>query len=337
MSLDEALQIILLSRPYVLFNAGINLGIQEKLLEQGALVYSMFELEADETDLSYAGFKTIVLNSTEKDLSTGYRYANGGECMPAVAIAGGVIEKVRQEKLDPARTGLYLPTLCMACNFPQFPILADMVFKEAGLQGLKVARINSMKQGEALPDNLPIKIFEAGVLASLVYKLYFRIKPYELKKGSSELALHAAEILLSHAFKNGLDIRKAFKEVCSLFTDIKWDKKSKRKPRLGILGDFYVKYNEVVNQNLQGLIEELDAELVIPSFTEMTFHFFDVDAAVHKDSLRHMKILRMFEQRYEKMAEEILAQEGEPDWHECVQLMQDYGLLHYLPGETSIN
>ncbi|MBN1797645.1 MAG: hypothetical protein JW822_03650 [Spirochaetales bacterium] len=284
-----------------------------------------------------AGFKAMVLSSTEKDLSTGYRYANGGECMPAVAIVGGVIEKLRQEKLDPARTALYLPTLCMACNFPQFPVLADMVFKEAGLTGLTVARINSMQQGDVLPGNLPIKIFEAGVLASLVYKLYFRIKPYELEKGGSDQALLAAEKMLSRAFANGLDTRKVFNEVCGLFARINWNKQSRRKPRLGILGDFYVKYNEVVNQNLQGLIQELDAELVIPSFTEMTFHFFDVDAAVHKDSLRRMKILRIFEQRYEKMAEEILGQEGEPDWHDCVQLMKDYGLLHYLPGETSIN
>jgi predicted CoA-substrate-specific enzyme activase len=482
---DDKLRIVLLGRPYVLFDSSINLGIYEKLVEQGAEVYSMFEVDADENDLSYAagyyermhwnygqtilkvaeriakspdsfvvflscfrcspdsfllsyvkdimthyakpflllqldehaldvgystrieaalesfrnymrknipsakngsaqeasapvkaaseqepqstqplfnkgdivlipylnrlisrfwadcfmnaGFEAMILSSTEKDLLTGYRYANGGECMPAVAIVGGVIEKVRRENLDPTRTALYLPTLCMACNFPQFPVLADMVFDEAGLAGLKVARINSMQQGDILPGNLPIKIFEAGVLASLVYKLYFRIKPYELEKGGSEQALHAAEKLLSRAFKKGLDTRKAFHEVCGIFSDIKWDKKCKRKPRLGILGDFYVKYNEVVNQNLQGLIEKLDAELVIPSFTEMTFHFFDVDAGVNKDSLRRMKILRIFEQRYENMAEEILAQEGEPDWHECVQLMEDYGLLHYLPGETSIN
>jgi predicted CoA-substrate-specific enzyme activase len=284
-----------------------------------------------------AGFKAQVLNSTEKDLLTGYQYVNGGECMPAVAIVGGVIEKVKQERLKPEDTVLYIPTLCMACNFPQFPILAEMVFEKAGLEGLKVARINSMQQGEVLPANLSMKIFEAGVLASLIYKLYFRLRPYETIKGESDKVLARAEALLGNAFRQGQDVRKCFKEVCELFKTVAWNKESKRKPRIGILGDFYVKYNEVVNQNLQDIIQNLGAELVIPSFTESTFHFFDLDARINSESERHLKILRIFEQRYEKMAEDMLSGAEEPEWSECVGLLKDYGIIHYLPGETSIN
>ncbi|MEJ2663388.1 MAG: acyl-CoA dehydratase activase [Spirochaetia bacterium] len=283
-----------------------------------------------------AGFTARVLRSAKQDLLTGYRYANGGECMPAVAIVGGVIETVKREHLDPGHTGLYIPTVCMACNFPQFPVLADMAFREAGLHGIKTARINSMRQGDFLPGNLSMKIFEAGVLGSLVYKLYFRVSPYEAVSGSAGQALDRARELLHRCFRQGEDARAAFKQVCELFQSVPRSERAGRKARVGILGDFYVKYNEVVNQDLQRLIAELDAELVIPSFSELTFHFFDADSGIDPQSGRRMKILRMFEQRYEKMAGELLADQAEPDWHECVTLMREYGLKHYLPGETSI-
>ncbi len=283
-----------------------------------------------------AGFSARVLESSKRDLLTGYRYANGGECMPAVAIVGGAIEAVERLGLEPGRTCLYIPTVCMACNFPQFPVLADMAFTAAGLHGLKVARINSMNQGEYLPGNLPMKIFEAGVLGSLLYKLYFRVAPYETRKGSTGRALERSQELLGRAFRQGNDVRAAFKETCELFHGIERNEKDGRKTRIGILGDFYVKYNEAVNQNLQELIQSHDAELIIPSFSELTFHFFDADAEIDPNEGRHLKILRLFEQRYEKMAGVLLEGQAEPNWRECVQLMREYGLLHYLPGETSI-
>ena len=78
-------------------------------------------------------------------------------------------------------------------------------------------------------------------------------------------------------------------------------------------------------------------ELVIPSFTEMTFHFFDVDARERPEEARRLKVLRLFEQRYEKLAADLVGENAEPDWNECVAEFDARGLGHYLPGETSLN
>ena len=74
--------------------------------------------------------------------------------MPLVSMIGGVIEKVKEEGLDPAKSYFYMPTLCMACNFPQFSILAGLAFESAGISGLKVGLINTMSPGEVLPVTL---------------------------------------------------------------------------------------------------------------------------------------------------------------------------------------
>ncbi|HEQ71929.1 MAG TPA: hypothetical protein ENN69_05520 [Spirochaetia bacterium] len=283
-----------------------------------------------------AGFKGEVLDTGPEELAAGYAYAHGGECMPAAAIVGGMLKKVRERHLDPASTMLYLPTLCMACNFPQFPILARNAARAAGYPSLKVALINSMLQGDHLPGNLSMRIFEAGVVGSLVYKIYFHIRPYEKLPGSTDRALARAEELLSAAFRTGGDVRAALGEAAEGFRVVERDPEAGKRPRIGILGDFYVKYNQTVNRNLQELIMAEGGELIIPSFTEMTFHYFDVDVRLFGESERHLKILRMFESRYEKAVADLIDGLEEPDWNDCVQALTDYGVTHYIPGETSL-
>jgi predicted CoA-substrate-specific enzyme activase len=284
-----------------------------------------------------AGFVPEVLDTGPASLNTGYGFVHGGECLPVAAIVGGLVEKLRARNPAPGRAALYLPTLCMACNFPQFPIIARNAAREAGFPGLKVPLVNSMSQGDHLPGGLPLKLFEAGVIASLLYKIYFRLKPYEKKPGAADAALSRAEEVMASAFGGGGEAREAFAGAVAPLRAVETDPAAARRPRLAVLGDFYVKYNETVNQRLQELVMREGGELVIPSFTEMTFHFFDVDARRNPEEARRMKVLRLFESRYEKLAADLIGENGEPDWNNCVREFDARGLGHYLPGETSLN
>ena len=68
-----------------------------------------------------AGYKAALLEPDERALNTGYRYTNGGECMPLVSLIGGVIEKVRHEGLDPEKTFFYIPRLASPATSPTSP------------------------------------------------------------------------------------------------------------------------------------------------------------------------------------------------------------------------
>jgi predicted nucleotide-binding protein (sugar kinase/HSP70/actin superfamily) len=92
-----------------------------------------------------------------------------------------------------------------------------------------------------------------------------------------------------------------------------------------------------MNQKIQTLVEELGGELVIPSMTEYPFHFYDADIRLHGGDPRSFRILRAVEQRFEKIAADIIGDQLEPDFEECVRLMEEYKIRHYIAGETSIN
>jgi predicted nucleotide-binding protein (sugar kinase/HSP70/actin superfamily) len=284
-----------------------------------------------------AGFGAVLLDADEKALSTGYRYASGGECMPLVSLMGGAIEKTRSLGLDPARTFFFLPTSCYACNFPQFPILSDLAFRSAGLDGLKVGLLNSMSLGERLSQGLAAKIFESGILSGVIHKVYNRVKPYEAEKGETDAALERAERSVSEAIRSGKDLRGALSSAIDEFRRIERDERRGRKARIELLGDLYVKYSGAVNRNLQAFVEELGGELVVPSITEYALHYYYADIRHRGDDPRHYNLLRAIEKRHERIAADLIGDRLEPDLAECARLMENERFAHYITGETSIN
>ena len=284
-----------------------------------------------------AGNPAIVLDSSASALSTGFRYSSGGECTPLVSIVGAVIEKARAGGLDPARTFFFMPTIPFSCNMPQFPVFADMAFRAAGVRGMKIGRINFMALGDTLPQVLAVKILESYIVACTLYKLAARTRPYETVAGETEKAFQASVGFIRDAIRSGTELRTPLARAVELFRAVPRDESAGRKPRIALLGDLYVKYNAAVNEGIQSLVEELDGELIVSSMTEYATHLLDLGARRYGEDPRSYRLLRTIEQRYEKLAEDLVGDQAEPDAAECVKLMEDYGIPHYIAGETSIN
>ena len=284
-----------------------------------------------------AGYDTVLLESRETDLLTGYQYTNGGECMPLVSLIGSVIRRVRDLELAPEKTYFYMPTICLACNFPQFPILADLAFQRAGIGNVKIGLINNMAPGEILPQSLTIRMLESNIIGGILYKLYYRIQPYEVQTGETRRVFEQARERTEEAILAEQDLRQALEKTVETFRRIRRDESGGRKPRIGLLGDLYVKFNTLINQNIQKTVDELGGELIVSSLTEYPFHFYDADIRLYGDNPRPFKLLRTIEQRYEKIADDLIGEQKEPDFSECVELMEEYRIKHYIAGETSIN
>jgi len=284
-----------------------------------------------------AGYPAVVLEADEKALNTGYRYASGGECLPLVSIIGGAIEKLREGGLDPARTFFFMPTSCYGWNFPQFNVLAELAFRTAGLGAVKIGQVNGMALAERLPQSVAARIFESNIAAGLLYKLRYRIKPYEVRAGQTAEVFDRAVERVSQAIREGGDLRAALSAAVEEFRAIPRDESAGRRPRVAVLGDLYVKYSEAANQRVLDLVEGQGAELVLPSMTEYAFCYYYADVRFHGDDPRHYRLLRAIESRYEKLAADLIGEQLEPDFAECVRLMEAWRVKHFIVGETSIN
>lgn len=281
------------------------------------------------------GYKAMVMNLEQKMINLGYKFCSGGECMPNVAIIGSLLEIIKKENLRPDKTILYLPTLCLGCNFNQFTILTDFVAGNENLEGLKIANPNAVKSIEELPKELNTSLLSMNILGSILYKLLHRYSPYEKNKGESKSVLKKSiEIIKKH-----LDEKKSLSEagnnIRELFLNI--DINKERKPRIGILGDLYVKYNSVLNDDLFDSIEDLGGEVFIPSFTETVANLLDADIRENGLERKYLSGLNIFEGRFERMFSGLIDDGFEPPINECIELMHEFGLNHYIAGETTIN
>jgi predicted nucleotide-binding protein (sugar kinase/HSP70/actin superfamily) len=284
-----------------------------------------------------AGNPALLLDSSPSALSTGFRYSSGGECTPLVSIVGAAIERIRADRLDPARTFFFMPTIPFSCNMPQFPVFADMAFRAAGIDGVKIGKINFMVLGDTLPQTLAAKLMEGYIVACTLYKLVSRIRPYECVAGSADKVLRESEALVRAALLSGGELRTALARAVELFRAVPRDESGGRKPRIALLGDLYVKYNAVVNEDIQSLVEERGGELIVSSMTEYPAHLLDLGTRRYGEDSRSSRLLRTIEHRFERLAEDLIGDQPEPDFAECVKLMEEYGISHYIAGETSIN
>jgi predicted nucleotide-binding protein (sugar kinase/HSP70/actin superfamily) len=184
---------------------------------------------------------------------------------------------------------------------------------------------------------LSLKMLESNILGGIIYKMFHRVVPYEVNKGQAEKVLWQSRERVGRAILEGEDLRSVLSSIVEGFRSIERDESAGRKPRIGLLGDLYVKYNNLVNQNVQKAVQELGGELWIPSLTELPFHCYDADIRLYGEDPRHIRLLKTIEKRYELLASGLIQEQEEPDFAECVRLMEEYKITHYIVGETSIN
>ncbi|OHD18254.1 MAG: hypothetical protein A2Z98_09130 [Spirochaetes bacterium GWB1_27_13] len=281
-------------------------------------------------------YNALVLPIEQKMINSGYKYASGGECMPNIAIIGSLIETIKQNSINPEKAILYMPTVCMGCNFNQYAVLIDLALEKAGFGKIKIANPNTLKQMDELPKELNVNLFEINVLGSILYKLLFRYKPYEKNVGETKDVFEKSINLIKDYLFTKKSLMEAARTIKSYFENIQIDK-TKRKPRIGILGDLYAKYNYILNQDIYSLIEELDGEILIPSFTETVLHFLDADIRENGLDVKYKKGAILFERRYERIFEDLIGDSIEPNIDECNDLMKEYGINHLIAGESSMN
>ncbi|HOY08535.1 MAG TPA: acyl-CoA dehydratase activase [Candidatus Omnitrophota bacterium] len=339
------------------------------------------------------GYTAQILPVDPAMIHLGYKYVSGGECLPNVAVVGSIIDLFQKGRFDVKKGVLYLGDSCVACNFHQYTSLIWAACRKAGIKNLRIFSPKLGVTGQGLPQELSFDISASSVLGSLLYKLYFRVHPYEQEPGATQRALdrsiaiikgylnkklplweipvqklggELSELYIKHFINAGptaagaepsgredekqktffinkikeflhpsKHLLNAAKEIRSLFEAIAGA--GERKPRVGLLGDLYVKYNPVLNQDIYSLIEELGGEILIPSYLETGAHF--MDAAVRESGADRMPLVKltMYEKSFEEIFQGLLDEVFEPPVEECVELMRAYGIKHFIPGETTIN
>ncbi|MGD9240452.1 MAG: hypothetical protein PVG69_10530 [Desulfobacterales bacterium] len=232
------------------------------------------------------GSKAMVL-PTYEGLDLGKKYTSGKECFPCQVTLGDILLylKTEQERLgaafDPENYLYFLPESDGPCRFGMYNKFQRIVLDSfPGLNRVKIVSITA-KDGYSLegviePDRLldfRKASYIAVVVADILERLLWRIRPYETQAGITDDFIESAMREMESFFEThgaANDFGRILDKLEEITSHAKTliDRAIPTKPLIGIVGEIFLRMHVNSNQNLIRVLERHGAEVVNSSLAE---------------------------------------------------------------------
>ncbi len=232
---------------------------------------------------AHFGYKVELLETDGPEIAqVGLKYVHNDTCYPAILTIGQLIHAVQSGKYDVNKIALLLTQTGGGCRASNYIHLLRKALVKAGLEKIPVISLNmsGMEKNPGFNITLPMlrRIAAAGLYGDLIMNLDNQIKPYEVNKGDSarmiELWTRRLSVILSsnHGFSRK-ELAKYLDRIAEDFSKIKVNHVPKVK--VGVVGEIYVKYASLGNNNLERFLYEQGCEVNLPGI--LGFAMFKVD------------------------------------------------------------
>ena len=229
------------------------------------------------------GYKVDVLNNQGPHIAQlGLQYVHNDTCYPALLVIGQFIDALKSGKWDTHKVALMITQTGGGCRASNYIHLLRKALKKAGYDYIPVISLNlsGLEKTEGFSLTLPLI---RQLLATLAYGdmmtlLANQIRPYENKKGEAGELTDKWVEKLSQQFgsKKGLalgDIRENYQKIAEEYSKIPVTKTEKKK--VGVVGEIYIKYASLGNNQLEEFLASQDCEVMVPGI--LAFILFKTD------------------------------------------------------------
>ena len=221
------------------------------------------------------GYNMVILdNDNRSAIDTGLKYVNNDACFPSITVVGQIMQAVLSGKYDVNRLAIAMSQTGGCCRASNYVAFIRRALDKAGLSQIPVIsfNLNGMEKnpGFTITPGLAVDAAQAFIYGDLMMRCLYRVRPYEAVPGSAD-ALHTKwkNICIdSLTGKHGIgDYKRICKQMVKEFDGLPLDE-SRKKPRVGIVGEILVKYMPLANNHLVDLLEHEGAEAVVPDILD---------------------------------------------------------------------
>lgn len=295
--------------------------------------------------LRAAGIDAVVMEETEGTIRASLS-TNSGQCLPLNAIVESFIHTVRKEKLDPADCALWMARVAFSCNIPLYPHQMKNILDNTG-NGFEKAMVyvGELSFLEISPL-AAIDAYQSYLFAGLIRRLACRIRPYEKVKGMTDACVARAMEILIPAFEDRRRNKvKAAEEIIAGFEAIPYDR-NHRNSLVALFGDFYVRDNAVMNQNVIRYIEENGGEVVSMPYNQYAKMIADTYFSRWMKEGRYGALFgfsallaasKAMEKAYYRLFDRVLEQTDPGFDDSSAEILARYGVLVENSGESAEN
>jgi len=238
-----------------------------------------------------AGYKVKSLPpSDKKSRELGLKYVNNEVCYPATLVVGDILSALESGQYDHNDIAVGMTQTGGQCRATNYISLLKKALHTAGYDDIPVV---SLSAGNSINQSQPgfkinwvrliNKLFSTLLYADSISKLYYASAPREKYHGrAAELkSYYINKLAESYVTANHASILALLEEAVTKFTGI--IDTQRIVPRMGIVGEIFVKYNPQSSYHTVDWIIEQGVEAVVPPLTDFAMQFF-VNYQVNADS-----------------------------------------------------
>ena len=217
------------------------------------------------------GYRVDVLPPQDGiSVELGLKTVNNDMCYPTILVAGDIIKAFESGKYDPAKTAVILTQTGGQCRASSYVSLIKKGLAEADLADVPVISLSAEEinhqPGFVINEKELVKRMGLGIIfADPLAQMHLSTMVREKIPGTSA-ALHAKYLSKMEPGIEKADyhyLLNLLKEAVNDFNRVRI--KNKFVPRIGIVGEIFVKYNFFSNGNIAEWLSDQGVEVVLPS------------------------------------------------------------------------
>ncbi len=226
------------------------------------------------------GYKMALLEKSGQEITeTGLKYVHNDTCYPAILVIGQFIDALQSGHYDPHKTALVLFQTGGGCRASNYISLLRKALQNAGYEYVPV--ISFSLAGLEKHPGFQLSLGKLhGMLYAITYgdllmSLVNQIRPYEVTAGAAEELADlwcgrlASEIGQGHRISYR-QIKQNYRRILADFAAI--ETKPRETVKVGIVGEIFVKYSPLGNNDLERFLVREGAETVVPGLMDFILY-----------------------------------------------------------------
>lgn len=229
--------------------------------------------------LEQVGYKVKLLETSGPQIAeTGLKYVHNDTCYPAILVIGQFIDALQRGGYDPDKVALIQFQTGGGCRASNYIHLLRKALEKAGYGQVPVISLSmaGLEKHPGFQLTLPLimKMMYGVFYGDMLMSLVNQTKPYEVEKGSAQALADRWTDRLARELTSGQDsysqVKRNYKRMLDDFAALPMEKSEK--VMVGIVGEIFVKYSPLGNNDLEQFLVDEGAEVVIPGLLDFCLY-----------------------------------------------------------------
>lgn len=225
------------------------------------------------------GYKAELLETSGKQIGdVGLKYVHNDTCYPAILVIGQFLDAINSGKYDPHKVALTLFQTGGGCRASNYISLLRKALERAGYGYVPVISFSLAgledHPGFKLSLGMLHRMLYAVTYGDLLMTLVNQTKPYEINGGDAEAKAEEWTLKLTRDMAGKrLSYKKIKNNYKAMIEDFAMIPKERRDAvRVGVVGEIFVKYSPLGNNNLEKFLVSEGAEVVVPGLLDFCMY-----------------------------------------------------------------